>query len=462
MRVLLVVYDNDSFIHWFPQGTAYIAAALRVAGHSVSIWSQDFHHYPDEALTAYLDANEFDVVGIGLIAGYYQYQRLIGLSRAVNSARKRPIFVLGGIGPTPEPEFFMRKSEADYVVLGEGEETVVELFDALANKTAVDKIAGIAYRDGDKIKVTPRRPLIADLSKIHYPAYDLFPIEHYRMLRLFRMTNSDFAMPVLSGRGCTFQCTFCYRMDEGFRPRDPEDFLEEVAMLQKDYGITYILFSDELLMSSKQRTIEICEAILKRNMNIKWSCNGRLNYATPEVLGLMRKSGCMFINYGIEAFDNEVLKLMRKGLNVSQIVTGIENTLAADIAPGLNMLFGNVGDNRETLHKATDFLLKYDDLSQMRTIRPVTPYPGSPLYYKAIELGHLKDCEDFYDHKHINSDLVSVNFTELSDHDFHLSLLEANSELVRNYYTKTLDRQLGTMRHLYEECDASFRGYRQN
>ena len=90
-RVLLVVYDNESFIHWFPQGIAYIAAVLRQAGHEVVIYNQDVHHYPDAHLTETLDSDHFDVVGVGVIAGYYQYRKLLGLSRGYKRSQKQAV-----------------------------------------------------------------------------------------------------------------------------------------------------------------------------------------------------------------------------------------------------------------------------------------------------------------------------------------------------------------------------------
>ena len=200
-------------------------------------------------------------------------------------------------------------------------------------------------------------------------------------------------------------------------------------MLKRDYGITYIAFADELLMSSKERTISLCNDFIKHKLDMKWDCNGRLNYAKKDVLNLMKKAGCVFINYGIEAMDDQILKNMNKALTTTQIIKGIEATLAAGISPGLNIIFGNLGENEETLWKGVDFLLRYDDGAQMRTIRPVTPYPGSPLYHHALERGLLRDCQDFYENKHINSDLLAVNFTDMSDEEFHKSLFEANSAL---------------------------------
>src|SRR3972149_7871901 len=147
---------------------------------------------------------------------------------------------------------------------------------------------------------------------------------------------------------------------------------------------------------------------------------------------------------------------MKKGLTTEQIINGIEATLNAGISPGFNIIFGNIGDNKETIKKGVDFLLKYDDGAQMRTIRPVTPYPGSPLYYYAIEKGLLKDCEDFYENKHTNSDLLAVNFTDMSDDEFHQCLLEANTRLVTNYFHKKLSTTLEEAKRLYLQRDARF------
>jgi hypothetical protein len=97
----------------------------------------------------------------------------------------------------------------------------------------------------------------------------------------------------------------------------------------------------------------------------------------------------------------------------------------------------------------------------MRTIRPVTPYPGSPLYDYAIDKGLLKDCEDFYENKHLNSDLLAVNFTELTDEEFHRCLLDANERLIRNYFDRKCSETLVQAKRLYLSRDVGFRGFRQ-
>jgi len=455
------VYDNDAYIHWFPQGLAYVTAVLLKRGYEVEIYSQDQHHYPEEHLTDFLDRNRFDAIGVSVIGGYYQYRKLLKISEAILRSKQKPYYIIGGHGPSPDPDFFLKKTGADCVVIGEGEETAVELMDALANKRSLAKIKGIAFREGEKVTTNPRRPLIQDVDSIPLPAYDRFPVEYYRLMRVPHGVNRDFVMPVLSGRGCTFKCNFCYRMDEGFRPRSNASIIDEIKFLKKRYGITHISFSDELLMSSVERTVSLCESFIKHELNIKWDCNGRLNYAKPDVLKVMKRSGCVFINYGIEAMDDQILKNMNKALTIAQIIKGIEATLAENISPGFNIIFGNIGENRETLRKGVEFLLKYDDGAQMRTIRPVTPYPGSPLFYEAIKRGLLKDTEDFYEHKHLNSDLLAVNFTNMTDDEFHKALLEANTCLIKNYFEKKLKMQISQAQKLYLEKDATFRGFRQ-
>ena len=216
MRILLIVYDNDSYIHTFPQGLAYISSVLLKNNFEVTIYNQDLNHYPDEHLLQYLNSNIFDVVGLSFIGGYYQYRKALKISGAINKSKHRPFFILGGHGPSPEPEHFLNKTEADAVVIGEGEETIIELLNALGNRKSLSSIKGIAYKDGDKVVINERRDLIKDIDSIPWPAYELFPIQYYRLIRETHSTNKDFVMPVLSGRGCKFKCNFCYRMDQGF------------------------------------------------------------------------------------------------------------------------------------------------------------------------------------------------------------------------------------------------------
>lgn len=461
MKVLLITYDNESLVQWFPQGMAYIAGTLLKHNYEVEIYEQDIHHYPESHLTEKLNNEYYDVVGLSFIGGYYEYKKALKISDAINQSTQRPLYIIGGFGPSPAPHYFLEKTGADVIIRGEGENTIIDLLEHYKQKKSFSSVLGIAYEEDGKTYLNADRPLIEDVDSIPMPAYHLFNIEHYRLLRMPNCTSTDFIMPVLSGRGCTFTCNFCYRMDKGFRARSNEAIIEEIKYLQKNYGITYIAFSDELLMSSIGRTMSLCEDIIQSGIKIKWDCNGRLNYAKPKVLKLMKKAGCVFINYGIEAFDDTILKNMDKVLTTKQIESGIQATLDEGISPGFNIIFGNIDETKETLMQGVDFLLKYDDGAQLRTIRPVTPYPGSPLYYHAIKEGLLKDVADFYENKHTNSDLMTCNFTKLSDKEFYDALHEANSILLQNYQKRLVEKTTQQLDNLYKNKDASFRGFRQ-
>lgn len=463
MKILMIAYDNDSFLTWFPQGLAYLASACLNANHEVEIYQQDVYHWPEDHLKEKLNKEKYDIVILSVIGGYYQYSKLLKISKAVNESINRNNFkyLIGGHGPASDPEYFLRKTSADFVGIGEGENTIVELLEAVEHKKDLKKVDGIAFiEDGCYIRTNPRK-LIEDIDSILMPAWELFNIDYYSLLRLPGISQNERSFPVLSGRGCTFECNFCFRLDKGFRPRSSESIIEEIKLLKNRYNISYISFSDELLMSSKKRTIELCDAIINSKLNIKWECNGRLNYADMDVLEKMKESGCVFINYGIESLDNPTLKVMNKALTYDMIVKGIENTLKVGISPGLNIIYGNINEPIEAIDKAVEFLLKYDDHVQLRTIRPVTPYPGSPLFDYAIEKGYIKDTEDFYENKHTNSDLLSVNFTNYSDDEVYQKLNSANKILIDRHINIQKERMINTCDDLYVNKNSKFRGFRQ-
>ena len=463
MRIWMVAYDNDSYLTHFPMGLAYLASAARNAGHEVVVYQQDIYHWPDEALTNYLDQNSFDVVEVSVIGGYYQYHKLLNLSKAINASRNRSHYkyTIGGHGPAADPHYFLKKTGADVVGIGEGEITFVELMEAFEGKRSLESVRGIAFLNehGDFVQ-TERRELIQNLDDISWPAYDLFDITYYALMRFPNVKPTDRCLPMLSGRGCIFACNFCYRMDKGFRPRSTASIIAEVQFLKEKYDITYVAFLDELLMSSRERTLELCQAFIDAELNVKWECNGRLNFADIDVLEKMKEAGCVFINYGIESLDDATLKVMHKCLTRKQIIRGIENTLAVGISPGLNIIYGNINEPLEAIDDAVDFLYKYDDHAQLRTIRPVTPYPGSELFDYAIEHGLLKDTADFYENKHINSDLIAVNFTKYSDDEVYQKLYEANRRLIKRHLEVQAEGYERTCRDLYYKKNAVFRGFR--
>jgi radical SAM superfamily enzyme YgiQ (UPF0313 family) len=248
-------------------------------------------------------------------------------------------------------------------------------------------------------------------------------------------------------------------MREGYHMRSVAAIIEEIRWLQAHGGITHFQFADELLMASEARTAEVCEAILNADLRIKWDCNGRLNFAKPDLLALMRRAGCEYVNYGIESLNQTRLNEMGKGLTVDRIHDGVEATLAAGLSPGLNLLWGFPGDTREDLDRAVNFLVDYDPCDELRTIRPVTPYPGCALYHQAVADGLLTGPADFYA-RHVNSDALTVNFTDMQDDIFHSRLGMANRRLYDNYCAKRRQAMRDDALTFYGAPHNRFRGWR--
>ena len=462
MNILLIIYDNESDRHVLPLGAAYVAATLVKEGYNVDYFNQDALHYSEAELYSYLLTNDYDIIGLGFIGGYFQHDKIIKICKAINKLDTRPKLVLGGHGPSPAPEYFMRVTGADSVVIGEGEITFLEYVKAIENNSDLSSVDGIAFKTGEgHIIVNKQRTLIKDINSIPWPYLDKLPMEYYLNSRWPPAGPTDRVAYMIISRGCYYSCNFCYRMEKGVRYRDLDDVIEEIKYYKKVYRITYISFQDELLIGAKKQTIKFCERLIQEDLNVRWDCMGRLNVVTPEVLGYLKKAGCLLIGYGIEMFDNESLKKMDKDQTEEEIIKGVENTREAGINIAFNLIFGNLGDTKESLQKSLTFFMKYNDFTQLRTIRPVTPYPGSKLFKIGMDKGLIKGPEDFYK-RHKNADLMTVNFTNLTDEEYYRILLEANKKMVSCYFEKQADTLINKFKNLYYDKDFVFRGPRHS
>jgi anaerobic magnesium-protoporphyrin IX monomethyl ester cyclase len=437
MRIALINYDNGSRIPVMPQNLFLLKEAAERQGHTVILFDFNLTKEPYDIL----DYVNFDVVGLGFISGYWPHAEAQKIAKAV--AKRRPKwFILGGHGPAADPEYYMKLLGADAVFTG---------------------AADISFPNWLK---HPEPGIIGSEGyRMSLPQINLTQgLEVYKRVRFPNTRENEFAIQILSGRGCPYKCAFCFRNDKHFARYNTEDLFDDIRHYHKYHGITHFQFSDELLMVGSIRCLEILDVLrdLQRRCGnaLRFDCNGRLNIAakSPELLKLMKKTGFTYINYGCESMSQEVLNNIDKKQTVAEIYEGIENTIAAGITPGLNFMWGNPGDNYRTLWDAANFINQYTDYSELRTIRPVTPYPGTDLFDR---LGISVD--EFYS-VHTNSDLFSFHFMDgISNEDADKNLCEANKFLFRAYMKHKTEAQVEAMERFYTlDIDpATFRGFRE-
>ena len=430
MKVLLVVVDNESTTHWAPLGAMYVHEMLSGAGHIVSRWHQDVWHYRPEELGR--ASRLADVVAMGWIGGYQQHRMAMALAAAVDPAVP---LVVGGHAPSADPSWYranLRERGDVEVVEGYGRSEILDCaFDA----------------DPDAVRIGLWR----------------WPYDYYATVRAPRCLPTDRVFPILSGRGCPYHCSFCYRMADGYRYREVRRIADEIRSLHRDYGTSYFQFQDELLMTSPGRAVEIAEAIEALHLPIRWSCQGRVNVAHRDlsILPRMAKAGCVFVNYGIESTDALVLDLIGKKQTVEQSHAVVAATLAAGMSPGLNLLWNLPGDSLASLAGNVAFIERYTDDAQLRTIHTVQPYPGSDLYHQCVRDGVFRHAGDFYA-MHTNSDLATVSFIPgMTPRDVDRAIGDANARLLSAYADRRKADILGQAHRLYIDGDAAFRGWRQ-
>lgn len=465
-KVLFIVHDIYQEDNYLPLGYGYMAAMLKKEGVDVKICCQDVFHYPnDELEELFLKNNNYDLIGVGFMSARFK-ETILGLCETINRSKKDAWLVLGGHGPSPIPEYMLKKANVDVVTIGEAEETIVDLLKCKIDAGDLSKVKGIAYRENEEVIINERRKPIRDLDSIPFPEWSLFPMDRYTTcLKLYESSNDNKALGILTSRGCINKCNFCYRLEKGIRFRSIKNVIEEIEVLKENYGVNYFVMYDELFIFSKKRVFEFQDGLEQNDLKIDFSCNARVDIFDDEVVNSLKEAGCQFINFGMESSDQKVLDLMNKNTTVDENIRAAEITNKAGVGFGLNFLWGNIGDTEESLKNNVKLTKKFNLYDDIRTIRPVTPYPGCDLYYEAIKRGFLSGPEDFFN-KFKNSDLLTVNFTEIPEDRFYKLLFEANKELIIDYYihtTKDMDsanKLINNFYNLYFKGYTKFRGAR--
>ena len=218
--------------------------------------------------------------------------------------------ILGGPHPHIFPEETINLPNIDFLVLGEGEETVVELMKHIGNIKKLKETKGIVFKDHGRVINTGLRPLIMDLDKVPFPARALTHYKKYSSLLAKRTPITTME----TSRGCPYKCIFCDRPHLGkvFRARSPKNVVDEIEECV-NMGIKEILIYDDTFTINRQRVIDICKMIIEQKLDIGWDIRARVNTVDRELLHLMRKAGCQRIHYGVEAGNSSILEVLKKG-----------------------------------------------------------------------------------------------------------------------------------------------------
>ena len=455
-KVLFIVHDLHQQDNHFPVGIGYLSAVLEKEGHDVRVVSQDVFHYSNADVCGIISEYRPDIIGVGFLAARFT-ETVLPLCKAINEVKGDAWLVLGGHGASGCPEYILEQTGADHIIVGEGELVIPELARFYKIEKTLNMLEELSSPGGYRINGdTP----IKDLDSLPFPSWHLFPIKQYsESLKLPGWEPGDRTLGILTSRGCVGKCNFCYRMSKGVRTRSVENVIEEIKQLNKVYGINYFFMQDELFVLSKKRMFDFQAALSRENLRIKFACDSRVNIVDKDLLDCLKDAGCQYLDYGFESMDNYVLASMGKGTTAEQNYRCAYLTKRAGIPFNMNLLWGNIGDTASSLRRNVEFIKEFDSRKNMRTIRPPTPYPGCELYHYAMREGKLDGPADFFD-KFKNSDLLTVNFTEMSDSEFYNLLYQANADLIRWHYEGKAYALSSAFRKLYFDRDYSFRGAR--
>jgi len=446
---ILIVYPPGSGarpgirgIH-FPLGIAYIASAIR-GNYDVKVhdFNYDFCFYeksPKERMEELLENSDHDILMIGGVFPKYRFiKEVIESSRRIAPDKK---IILGGSYLKPALEVTANYCQADYYVVGEGEEVVEDLLDAVLNNSPVGRIDGIAYHEGNGVVLTGIPKPVENLDNVRFPARDLFNFNHYK--RYFAVGYPPvYAAYMISSRGCPLNCVFCNpAFGRKVRVRSPENILEEVLFLQKEYNCNFMYFYDEVLLGgTKKYVVAFCEEVLRKGYKFFWGGTTNPQMLNIETLNLMRRAGCIKISLGIESGSPRILKEMRKNNDLDQVKEIAAHCHKIGIEIDFSLLTNTFSETEETLAETKEYLSSFNKyfLRQPFSLNYLLPVPGTDIYEMAKakgflsndDLGNIMELDDSSRYK------LAHNLTQIDDNRFIEVVDALNNDLANEYNAK--------------------------
>jgi len=363
-----------------PLGLAWIASVLERRGHEVKIVDSPTLGLSIGDFVKIVESWSPDVVGLSSLTPTIRLA--YKAAKAVKAVDEDMKVVVGGVHAT----FMWREvleecPHVDYVVLGEGEETMSQLIEALEKEAKPRGIPGIALRNesGEAVMTGPWRPV--DLERLPPPARHLLPMDRYTVFdRPVRVVH------IMASRGCPYGCVFCatsYYFGRRVRFRRVEQVLDEVAECADKYKTKTFAFTDDELTINKRWFDSFLKGLRERGLDIRWTCGSRVDSVDERLLARMFSSGCTTIYFGVESGSQETIDKIGKRIDLRQAEKVFEAIRKVGGSAVATFILGFPWETVDDMKKTIKFALKLDpDYAQFTY---ATPYPGTPLYEMAKE-----------------------------------------------------------------------------
>lgn len=427
---------------FIPLGIGYLAAVLEEKGFSVDVIDCQVQNPTQNQLEGELSRLQPDMVGVTSTTLTYGPVREI--VKTAKQVCPKCVVVLGGPHVTVmDEQTLIEQPEADVVVRGEGEQTVLELVQLISESKMknLGKVTGITFREKQRIFKTPDRLFIQNLDELPYPAYKHFPLSKYK---LFGKTY----LPIITSRGCPFQCTFCLASricGKRFRTRSPKNVAAELEWLRDTYGADAFAFYDDTFTFDRKRAVEICEEMKKRNINLPWDCRTRVDQVSKKILAEMRNANCLLVHFGVESGNQKMLDAMRKGTTVEQNERAIKWAKEAGILVAISVVLGYPGETPAMLRETLDFIRRTEPDYVYMCV--AIPYPGTEMREVLKDLGWKMSTDwNLYDEQTqvFRNPLLSADTIAAMRRDFYNSFFSPSyilrKALRRDFYAQSMAR----------------------
>jgi anaerobic magnesium-protoporphyrin IX monomethyl ester cyclase len=403
MRVLLV---NPSYpFEEFPRllvTLPYLASALRAQGHEVEILDLLLARTTAEKVEHRMARLRPELVGITSVTLNHHIAE--DIARWVRACDPAVPIVMGGphVSFEVEGSFASLPGALDFIALGEGEHTIVELARALERRGDVRDVRGLAARErssGAVVRSAPRA-LEDDLDTLAPPARDLVPLSRYLAF--------DSHASVVTSRGCPYECIFCSApawTGRKVRYRTPSCCVDEIEDLAR-LGFTEITIEDDLFTLYRKHFLAVCGELIRRRTGIRWNAFSRVDTITPEVVGIMAEAGCQAICFGVESGSQEVLDLVKKRSQLDGVKKAMRMTQEAGISALASFIIGLPGETEATLRKTVAFADElHAEFGSLYGFHILAPFPGTEVRERAADYGLEILSSDWrrYDANHVVS-----------------------------------------------------------